>query len=329
MGEQRGSAGRRRRPAGRDRRRTVPGDDVLAGSVEALAVLLGAGIAPESAWRYAGEEAGHPVVVRAARLIASGVPPAQALAQAAVRPARGGRDGGSIVGAASVSAAWSVAERSGAALAPALRGAAESLRDRAEAARDVETALAGPRATARLMAWLPLVGMAMSHAIGVDVLGALVGGPLGWATAAGGVVLLSAGRAWTSRLVRAASAAGPAAGLEHDLMAVALAGGMSVPSARATVSEAVRQAGVEATGDGSVDRVLRIAERAGAPAVELLSAEGRQERRRARADGRRRAEVLAVRLLLPLGVCVLPAFVLLGVVPVILAMLSSTFASLA
>jgi tight adherence protein B len=74
--------------------------------------------------------------------------------------------------------------------------------------------------------------------------------------------------------------------------------------------------------------VLRIAERAGAPAIELLAAEARQERRTARAMGRRRAELLAVRLLLPLGVCVLPAFVLLGVVPVILAMLSSTFSGL-
>jgi tight adherence protein B len=231
---------------------------------------------------------------------------------------------------AAVAAAGIVAEYAGAALAPALRGASEALRDRADAERDVATALAGPRATARLMTWLPAVGVAMAYVIGVDVAGTLVTNPLGWAAAVLGGGLLFAGRAWTRRLVASVSRAGPVAGIGHDLTAIALAGGMSVPAARETIQYAARRLGLNAVaeGDTSVDRVLRIAERAGAPAIELLAAEARQERRTARAMGRRRAELLAVRLLLPLGVCVLPAFVLLGVVPVILAMLSSTFSGL-
>ncbi|MCI0158100.1 hypothetical protein KNO15_15475 [Leifsonia shinshuensis] len=229
-----------------------------------------------------------------------------------------------------MAAAWNVAEHAGAPLSPALRGAATALRDRAETARDVRTALAGPRATARLMAWLPLVGVAMAYLIGVDVVGALVGGPLGWGVAAAGGSLTVAGRLWTARLVRDASRTGPVAGAEHELVAIALAGGMSPTRARqlvAAVRMRIGSAGGEHDGR-SIDRVLRIAERAGAPAVELLSAEARQQRRLARAEGRTRAELLAVRLLLPLGLCVLPAFVLLGVVPVILAMMSSTFTGL-
>ncbi|QNE37613.1 hypothetical protein F1C12_08530 [Leifsonia shinshuensis] len=231
---------------------------------------------------------------------------------------------------AAVAAAWGVAEYAGASIAPALRGAAEALRDRAGAERDIATALAGPRATARLMSWLPAVGVAMAYGIGVDVIGTLVTGPLGWVAAISGGGLLVAGRSWTRSLIRSASRAGPVPGIEHDLTAIALAGGLSVPAARATIADVARRVGLDlvAEGDTSVDRVLRIAERAGAPAIELLAAEARQERRTARADGRRRAELLAVRLLLPLGVCVLPAFVLLGVVPVILAMMSSTIAGL-
>lgn len=233
-------------------------------------------------------------------------------------------------GAATVAAAWNVAEHAGAALSPALRGAATALRDRAETARDVRTSLAGPRATARLMAWLPLVGVAMAYLIGVDVVGALVRGPLGWGVAVAGASLVVAGRAWTARLVREASRAGPVAGAEHELMAIALAGGMSPAHARQLVAEVRERIGMGGRADDgrSVDRVLRVAERAGAPAIELLSAEARQERRVARAEGRTRAELLAVRLLLPLGLCILPAFVLLGVVPVILAMMSSTFTGL-
>ena len=366
-------------------------DDLLARSVEALAVLLDAGISPGAVWTYLAEESEHPAIGRAARSIAAGAPPSDALVDAArwrrvtgsrrawwgglqavetavgveasragvagdqgaavvvagdhgaaaalagdrgAAAALAGNRGAAVVagdhGVAAVAAAWGVAEHAGAALAPALRGAANALRDRAETVRDVETAVAGPRATARLMAWLPLVGVAMAYVIGVDVVGALVGAPLGWGVAVLGAGLMLAGGGWTARLVRDAARAGPIAGVEHDLMAIALAGGMSTAGARQVVAEVGGRSGLRpASDDGrSVDRVLRIAERAGAPAIELLSAEARQQRRRARAVGRRRAELVGVRLLLPLGVCVLPAFVLLGVVPVILAMMSSTFTGL-
>ncbi|PPK92930.1 type II secretion system (T2SS) protein F [Kineococcus xinjiangensis] len=58
----------------------------------------------------------------------------------------------------------------------------------------------------------------------------------------------------------------------------------------------------------------------GAPAAALLEAAATEARR----DGRRAAEVAAARLgallVLPLGACTLPAFVLLGVVPVLLSL---------
>ncbi|WP_345714040.1 type II secretion system F family protein, partial [Kineococcus glutinatus] len=61
----------------------------------------------------------------------------------------------------------------------------------------------------------------------------------------------------------------------------------------------------------------------GAPAAELLEAGSAQLRR----EQRRRAEVaaarLGARLVLPLGLCTLPAFVLLGVVPVLLSLAGS------
>lgn len=352
-----------------------PADDLLARAVEALAVLLDAGITPVAVWAYVAEDAEHDLVRAAAARIAAGVPPAEAIVEVARGSAAGARERrrprgrrqpwwmrearasgepwgirvlrrrrrqrGSLRsrqrapdpvdhGAATVAAAWSIAEHAGAALSPALRGAAAALRDRAETVRDVRTSLAGPRATARLMAWLPAVGVGMAYVIGVDVVGALVGGPLGWAAGVAGLSLMAAGRAWTARLVGEASRVGAIAGAEHELLAIALAGGMSVSHARGLVTAVREQVGMAEDQHAvrSVDRILRVAERAGAPAIELLAAEARQERRSARAQGRVRAELLAVRLLLPLGVCVLPAFVLLGVVPVILAMLSSTFTRL-
>jgi tight adherence protein B len=80
--------------------------------------------------------------------------------------------------------------------------------------------------------------------------------------------------------------------------------------------------------DSPALRILRLAESAGAPATELLTASARQRRRSDRAERRRAAAALGVRLMLPLGVCVLPSFLLLAVVPLLLSLLSSTAAVL-
>ena len=73
-----------------------------------------------------------------------------------------------------------------------------------------------------------------------------------------------------------------------------------------------------------MDAVLAFARDAGVPAVVLLRSEADGRRRTARALAATRAAELETRLLLPLGLCVLPAFVLLGVVPIALAIVSST-----
>ena len=58
-------------------------------------------------------------------------------------------------------------------------------------------------------------------------------------------------------------------------------------------------------------------------AVELLRSDAALDRHRARVDGRLRAAHLASRLLVPLGVCTLPAFLLLGVAPMMLGVLGA------
>ena len=65
-------------------------------------------------------------------------------------------------------------------------------------------------------------------------------------------------------------------------------------------------------------------ERAGAPAVDLLRSAATDARRRARTDGRLRAARLGARLLLPMGLCTLPAFLLLGVGPMLLSVMAGS-----
>ncbi|MCA4135057.1 hypothetical protein [Arthrobacter sp. M4] len=104
-----------------------------------------------------------------------------------------------------IAACFDVAETSGCPLANVLARFAAQL----EAERDSEaarrTALAGPRATVKLLGWLPLMGLGLGTLLGVDPLGVLMGSPGGAAALAAGLVLTIAGRAWSSKLVRAAA----------------------------------------------------------------------------------------------------------------------------
>jgi len=107
-----------------------------------------------------------------------------------------------------LAACFDIAEASGCPLADVLARFAAQLEveDDADAAR--QTALAGPKATVRLLTWLPLMGLGLGIALGVDPLAILLGTPLGLAALAAGVALTVAGRLWSARLVAAAAGAG-------------------------------------------------------------------------------------------------------------------------
>jgi tight adherence protein B len=308
--------------------------DASAETIESLATLLEAGVAPESAWHYLGEFALHPTVAAIAEMVDGGLRPVEAIArvmanrQQAPPPTRASSRGDDVRPWRALGAAWAVADAAGAALSPSLRQLAIAARDRAETDLEIEVALAGPLATARLVAWLPAVGLGLGVMMGVDVLGTLVGSPVGWGMLGGGVALVAAGRRWTRSLTRRAAPAGGTPGIELDLTAVALSGGVSVERAGSLVREACSRFGIDDVSDTALHRTLALAERAGAPAVDLLRSAARKARRDARIEGKQSAAVLAVRLMMPLGVCVLPSFMLLGVAPIVLTIVSSTVSTI-
>jgi len=71
----------------------------------------------------------------------------------------------------------------------------------------------------------------------------------------------------------------------------------------------------------SFGRELAFAYATGAPTVELLELTAAQARRSRRAALEEQAAKLGVKIVLPLGLCFLPAFILLGVIPVVLGLL--------
>lgn len=290
----------------------------VAGVTQRLAVLLAAGVAPVSAWSYLdGSSVVEAVVASradAAHLaeviveVAAGMPALEADAW------RG------------LAAAWSVATDAGAPLAPSLRDYARSLRSLAQAQRDAAVALAAPVATARMVMALPAVGVLFGLLLGFDTARILFATPIGWVSLAVGGLLIFCALRWNRRLVRAAQPIAAAPGIECDLMAIAASGGGSLAASRVLLEEALRRFGL--AGDRTrIDGVLELSARAGVPAAALLRSEAEEARREARAAAQEKAAALSVRLMLPLGLCILPAFMVLGVFPLLVAVISSTVAT--
>ncbi|GAA4693208.1 hypothetical protein Prum_037410 [Phytohabitans rumicis] len=97
-------------------------------------------------------------------------------------------------------AAWRLAERTGAPIAELIERVEADARatDRAGAAAAAQAA--GARATAWLLAGLPVGGIALGFGIGVDPVDVLLHTPVGAACAAGAIALQTAGLAWADRL---------------------------------------------------------------------------------------------------------------------------------
>lgn len=104
-----------------------------------------------------------------------------------------------------VAACFEVCEASGAPVAAVLDRLAAALEADHDAAALRETALAGPRATVRLLSWLPFVGLGLGMVMGVDPLAALFGSPVGWTVLAAGVGFAAAGRTWSAKMISAAA----------------------------------------------------------------------------------------------------------------------------
>jgi|SRR5690625_2425106 len=144
-------------------------------------------------------------VPRAWRTTLAGQPGAPAtLAQLADRLPAGPR-ADAVAGAR---AAVAVADELGAPVADVLECCAQGLAEAEEGAGQRRSAMAAPRATARLLAWLPLAGLGLGVLLGVDPLVVFADGGLGTASLLLGLLLMLLGRRWSALLVGRAQRAG-------------------------------------------------------------------------------------------------------------------------
>ncbi len=177
---------RRRRAHAAAARRRDAAIDACAG----LASDVRAGLTPTAALKAAAQTWPEFRAVSDAALLGADVP--AALRRVADRP-----------GASSlrwVAAAWVVAHRSGAGLADAVELASRAMLEARATAQVLDTELASARATARLLALLPLGVLLLGRGAGGDPFGFLVGTLPGAVVLTTGLLLAWVGMFWIERI---------------------------------------------------------------------------------------------------------------------------------
>ncbi len=278
---------------------------------------------------------------------------------------------------------WHLAQAHGLAIAALMQAAQRDIAERERFCGRVEAGMAGARATATILAGLPVLGVVLGQAIGAEPLRFLLaGGAGGWLLVVGtGFVCCGllwsdrittrvADMTWAAVLLAGALLAMPSASMARgrhglgplaetrrsaggddalavaaslDVLAACLRSGMAVSTAAAAVAESApaglaallrRAADLLALGadaghawmssvgaeDNHVQAFLRMARRSAASGTAL--AQGVEElavqmRGNAADAASARAERASVLMAGPLGLCYLPAFLCLGIVPVV------------
>ena len=175
----------------RPTRRTARTRDHVVELIAGLRDELQAGSALRPAFERAARSAGDHVCPQAVAVSQMGGDVPEAL--------RGDARDESLL--LSLAALWQVCEGSGGALAAALDRLVDGARQGARVRREVKAQLAGPRATMRVLAFLPVIGLGMGLLMGADPLGFLLGTVWGWGCLVGAVGLEVAGVLWMRHLV--------------------------------------------------------------------------------------------------------------------------------
>jgi tight adherence protein B len=223
-------------------------------------------------------------------------------------------------------AVFAVAVATGAPLSGTVSRLQSLVRDVAAAHDEILSALSAPLLARRIVMLVPVASIALGTALGFNVLEALFSSALGVACLVGGAVLSIVGWAWMRRLVARATDHHPAPGLWCELVAVAVGSGLPLGRAVRVAERAVESVALwtpkEAREQGG--RLLTIAAQAGVSVASALHNLADDQRARSFAEQRRAARELGERILVPVGACYLPAFLLWGVVPLVGSVVSET-----
>ncbi len=235
----------------------------------------------------------------------------------------------------------------GAPLAEVLEVCADGFDDLHQAREARRIAGAGPALSARILNALPVFALLAVYLMGINPFPVLFDGGVGTVSGLFGVVFLSAGYGVSRSMIRRSQRQWDE-GMEADLaivcdlIAAALDAGASIPRALGCLGECAGHPELMLVSKRltlgldwdlvwdecpqkyqPIADVLREAWLRGAAVDQQLRSYGEMARKKRLADARAGAEELGVRLVVPVGLLMLPAFMCLGVVPVLVTLARS------
>ncbi len=215
---------------------------------------------------------------------------------------------------------WSTATETGGPLGGAVARFAAVLSRLEQNHNQLRLTFASPKATSRLIFGLPFIGLGLAQLLGLNPVAAMVSSLPGFLALCLGLILMLVASIISARMLRRASPNFSDPGLVFDCVVIGLQAGLPLQSA---VSNALARQ----TEQPAEDVLFRLKESAalsedtGAQLTQILTAAADSLRDAVFNEQSNKIAKLAVHLMVPLGLAVLPAFVLLTVVPIAIGLL--------
>ena len=218
-----------------------------------------------------------------------------------------------------------LAKISGSGATKELEATAKSLLLREKVASKIRIAQVSPKATAKLLLILPILTLGLSQLSGVNVLGALSAKPALALSLALGLGLLGLAKWISGILIAKASATESFEGSLLLGLGLLVSSGMNYKKAVDLATDVYIKVFGETPSSREVSEITKVGEylgQSGSRITELLRSKADEIQMEKLQKSQIAAEKLGIRLLLPLGLAVIPAFLLIAVLPLTVSMVS-------
>ncbi len=210
------------------------------------------------------------------------------------------------------------AKQSGSGAVAELLHLAERYRWVEAAQQRVALAHLAPRSTARMVLWLPVVSAVTAQILGLNIAVTVQQQPVLILSIATGALLLLLSNFLIGKMLAAAKPKPITSGWLLIAVAMQLRSGRNFAAAQSSALTLYEKHFASSPSDAelaALAQVEKLVTQTGSQAVEILRSESERLQSNESFIAEARIEKLGVRLMLPLGLVVLPAFVLLAIVP--------------
>jgi tight adherence protein B len=222
---------------------------------------------------------------------------------------------------------WQLSSRLGAPIAGSLSHLADNRERQIQNEKQIQLAFSTPSMTAKLIGWLPLGSLVLAQAVGLNPLGAITQNLLVALAVLFGLALLAVARYWSNRILLAAKPNAKDPALYINCVAMAIEAGLppitAVRHLQTRLFDGSQDSELRVQAE-KVDSLLALSAKTGAAVVGLLRSLAELERKEKIHLDNEKIAKLNIKLLLPIGLAILPAFGLLTIVPVAFGFLGSS-----